>query len=154
MENKSAAVETQMAIRKSAEEVFNAFIDPEITKNFWFTKSTGKLELHKEITWTWEMYQVSAIAKATEITPYENIKFDWIGNGETTQVQITFKTIAPQSTYVSITHKGFIQSGEELMKTLKDSTGGFTMVLAGLKAYLEHGIKLNLIGDKFPEELR
>lgn len=30
-----------------------------------------------------------------------------------------------------------------------DTTGGFTTVLDGLKAYLEHGIKLNLVEDKF-----
>jgi hypothetical protein len=29
--------------------------------------------------------------------------------------------------------------------------GGFTMVLAGLKALLEHGIELNLVGDHHPE---
>jgi len=28
-----------------------------------------------------------------------------------------------------------------------------TTVLDGLKAYLEHNIKLNLIGDKYPKEV-
>jgi hypothetical protein len=32
--------------------------------------------------------------------------------------------------------------------------GGFTWVLAGLKAYLEHNIMLNLIADRFPKGLR
>jgi len=44
-------------------------------------------------------------------------------------------------------------TGDELTDRRIDSTGGFTMVLAGLKAWLEHGIELNLIGDKFPKEL-
>jgi len=154
MENIIKSVEAQMAIRKSTEEVYNAFIDPAITQNFWFTKSTGKLDLQKEITWTWEMYQVSAIAKATELIPNEKIQFDWIGGGETTEVTITIKSIGPQATYVSVVHSGFDKEGNDLVAALKDSTGGFTMVLAGLKAYLEHGIQLNLIGDKFPAELR
>jgi hypothetical protein len=34
-----------------------------------------------------------------------------------------------------------------------DATGGFTLLLAGLKAYLEHRIQLNLVADKFPKEL-
>jgi hypothetical protein len=29
--------------------------------------------------------------------------------------------------------------------------GGFTMVLASLKALLEHGIVLNLVADHFPD---
>ncbi len=33
------------------------------------------------------------------------------------------------------------------------STAGFTMVLAGLKAWLEHNINLNLIADRFADAL-
>ena len=29
--------------------------------------------------------------------------------------------------------------------------GGFSLVLAGLKALLEHGIQLNLVADHFPD---
>jgi hypothetical protein len=36
---------------------------------------------------------------------------------------------------------------------IKDNTGGFTTVLDGLKAFLEHNINLNLIMDKFPKEV-
>jgi hypothetical protein len=33
---------------------------------------------------------------------------------------------------------------------VRDSTEGFTIVLAGLKAWLEFGIRLNLVADRFP----
>ena len=59
MEDQSKIVEAQMLIRKPAAEVFQAFIDPEITKHFWFTRSSGSLEEGKTITWEWEMYEVS-----------------------------------------------------------------------------------------------
>jgi len=36
-----------MLIRKPVAEVFEAFVDPEITRRFWFTKSTGRLETGK-----------------------------------------------------------------------------------------------------------
>lgn len=48
---------------------------------------------------------------------------------------------------------GFSQTGDNLLEAVKDSTGGFTTVLDGLKAFLEHSINLNLIADKFPKEL-
>ncbi len=54
------SAEAQMIIRKPAAEVFGAFINPEVTKNFWFTKSSGKLEVNKKVTWEWEMYGASA----------------------------------------------------------------------------------------------
>ena len=34
---------------------------------------------------------------------------------------------------------------------LKSLSPGFTIVLAGLKALLEHGIELNLVRDQFPD---
>lgn len=40
-------VELQMLVRMQAMEVYNAFIDPTITFNFWFAKSSGKLETGK-----------------------------------------------------------------------------------------------------------
>lgn len=50
MENKARSAEAQMVIRKNVAEVFNAFIDPSQTKNFWFTKNSSKLEQDKEVT--------------------------------------------------------------------------------------------------------
>lgn len=51
-----------------------------------------------------------------------------------------------------IRNYGFQDTGQELIAALMDNTGGFTTVLDGLKAYLEHGIQLNLIADKFPQK--
>lgn len=39
----------------------------------------------------------------------------------------------------------------QLVKYVAESTQGFTWTLAGLKAFLEHGIKLNLVADKNPD---
>ena len=39
---------------------------------------------------------------------------------------------------------------EKLIAQVRDSTEGFALVLAGAKAWLEHGIQLNLVGDRFP----
>jgi hypothetical protein len=40
--------------------------------------------------------------------------------------------------------------GDELVKQACDSTQGFSLVLAGLKALLEHNIRLNLVPDRYP----
>lgn len=141
----------QMMIRKPAAEVFEAFIDPAITKNFWFTKGSGKLEVNKKVTWEWEMYNVSATVVPKEILQNEKILFEW-GNPPTT-VEFKFKELSSNFTYVIVTECGFKKANEELLKAIKDSTGGFTTVLDGLKAFLEHGIILNLISDKFPKEV-
>ena len=143
--------EAQMSIRKPASEVFEAFIDPAITKNFWFTKSSGRLEVNKKIVWEWEIYNVSATVVAKEIIQNEKIALEW---GEpTTTVEFKFKTLSDGSTFVTVTECGYNKTGKELLTAIKDSTGGFTTVLDGLKAFLEHGINLNLVIDKFPKEI-
>jgi uncharacterized protein YndB with AHSA1/START domain len=47
---------TGMLIRRPVAEVFEAFIDPRVTTKFWFTKSSGRLEVGKQVKWEWEMY--------------------------------------------------------------------------------------------------
>ena len=142
--------EAQMKIRKPAAEVFEAIIDPAITKNFWFTKGSGRLEVNKKITWEWEMYNISTTVVAKEILPNEKIVFEW--DDPVTTVEFKFQPLSDGSTFVTASECGYGKSGDELLEKIKDSTGGFTTVLDGLKAYLEHGINLNLILDKFPRE--
>ena len=142
-------VEAQMLIRKPIEDVFEAFINPEITTNFWFTKSTGKLEEGKTVTWEWEMYGVKSEVKVHQIIPNELIRTEW--GSPSTNVDYEFKTME-KGTLVVIKSYGFSQTGEDLLRQVNDNTGGFTTVLDGCKAYLEHGIKLNLIEDKFPQK--
>ncbi|MBE7178259.1 MAG: SRPBCC family protein [Mucilaginibacter polytrichastri] len=137
-----------MLIRRPAADVFNAFIDPEITTNFWFSKSSGKLEEGKMITWTWEWYNVHADVQVTAIVEKEKIAFDWNGR----HVMFSFRSLSDGSTYVTAREDGYTETGDDLLAAIRDSTGGFTTVLDGLKAWLEQGINLGLIPDKFPKE--
>jgi hypothetical protein len=66
-------------------------------------------------------------------------------------VEWTFSSQTDGTTFVNITETGFIGNGDELVKQVTDSTQGFTLVLAGLKALLEHNIRLNLVADCYPK---
>lgn len=141
---------TGMLIRKPAAEVFAAFIDPEITTKFWFTQSTGRLEVGKNIRWDWEMHGVSTQLAAKIIEPNTRLGIEWDGYTGRTSVEWTF-TPLKVGTFVRVIESGLTGTGDELVKYATDSTQGFTLVLAGLKAFLEHGVKLNLVADRFPE---
>ena len=144
-------VEAQMLIRKPANQVFEAFIDPAVTTNFWFTKSSGLLETGKTITWEWEMYGVSTNVFVRDIIPDKKISTEW--GDPATKVDYEFIALSDDTTYVIIKNYGFHLEGDDLIVAIKVNTGGFTTVLDGLKAYLEHNINLNLIADKFPKEI-
>lgn len=140
-----------MLIRKPAGEVFEAFIDPAITSRFWFTKSTGRLEPGKHITWTWEMYDISTEVEVKDIEVNKRILLDWGNGGEMTTVEWIFTPHDDGATYVTITNSGFKGDGDKVVRDALDSKGGFTWVLAGLKALLEHDVELNAIADAYPE---
>lgn len=144
---------TGMLIRRPVAEVFEAFINPEITTKFWFTESTGKLETDKKIEWVWQMYNLSVPVTVKEIDPNARIVIEWGGDENLSTVEWTFKSLDKEKTYVSIVNSGFKGNPSELIAQVSDSTKGFTFVLAGLKALLEHGIQLNLVADAFPRKL-
>lgn len=138
----------EMLIRKPVEEVFEAFADPAITTKFWFTKSSGRLEEGKRVQWDWEMYGVSAIVDVKEIEANRRIFIEF---DDHTTAEWMFTSRVQDETFVSITSAGFQGDHDEIVAQAIDSMGGFTIVLCGLKALLEHGIVLNLIADKAPD---
>jgi len=144
---------SDMMIRKPVQEVFDAFINPEVTTKFWFTHSTGKLEEDKQLTWTWSMYNLDVPVYVKKIDPNKSILIEWGAGKDKCTAQWIFKSLGLDNTFVTITSYDFQGSKEELVQQVIDSTGGFTLVLAGLKAWLEHHIQLKLIEDKFPNEL-
>jgi len=141
----------EMLIRKPVDEVFEAFVDPAITSKFWFTQGSGRLEAGKDITWTWGMYNFSIQIHVKEIEKNKKILIDWPGYGTPTTVEWIFTPRADGTTFVSITNQGFSGEDDEIVKQAIGSTEGFTLVLAGLKAFLEHNVSLNLVADRFPD---
>jgi uncharacterized protein YndB with AHSA1/START domain len=144
----------EMLIRKPVAKVFEAFVNPEITNRFWFTKSSGPLEAGKHITWTWEMYDISIQVDVKEVEVDKRILIEWGNYGSMTTVEWIFTPYENDTTYVTIKNSGFQGDGDKVVSDALDSKGGFTWVLAGLKALLEHNIELNAIADAFPKGLR
>ena len=141
-------VKAEMFIRKPVEDVFEAFIDPSITRNFWFTKGSGKLETGKQIQWTWEMFNVGTQVEVKRIEKNKTILIEWGEPAVRNSVEWTF-TARDEGTIVTIQNSGFRGTPDEIIQQALDSKQGFTIVLCGLKAWLEHGIQLNLIADHF-----
>ena len=142
-------VKAQMLIRKPVAEVFEAFVDPAITTKFWFTKSSGRLEPGKEIRWDWEMYGVSTQLTVKAVEQNTRILIEW--DDPPCPVEWQFTPRADDTTFVTISNWGFSGSEDEVVAEAIDSMGGFSLVLAGLKALLEHNMVLNIVADHCPD---
>jgi hypothetical protein len=71
-----------------------------------------------------------------------------------TTIAWTFASQEDGTTFVSITEAGYTGNEDELIQQVADSTQGFSFVLAGLKAFLEHGVRLNLVADHHPAGIK
>ncbi len=142
---------TGMLIRKPVADVFEAFVNPDLTTKFWFTKSSGRLEAGKQAQWDWEMYDISVPVSAKVIESNRRIVIEWPGYSSPTTVEWIFASQKDGTTFVNITETGFTGDGDELVKQVTDSTQGFSLVLAGVEALLEHDIRLNLVADRYPK---
>jgi uncharacterized protein YndB with AHSA1/START domain len=141
----------EMTIRRPIADVFAAFVDPTITTKFWFTRASGKLEPGARVRWDWEMYGVGADVDVKALDPNKRIVIEWDGANGRTFVEWLFTPRGENETNVAITNSGFGGDGDAIVGEALDSTQGFTFVLSGLKAWMEHGVALNLIADKAPD---
>jgi uncharacterized protein YndB with AHSA1/START domain len=146
--NNIPVVKSEMLIRKPVEEVFEAFINPEITTKFWFTKSSGRLEPGKHIRWDWEMYGVWDDILIKDIEQNRRILIE---SSDATEIEWVFTPRTDNETFVTIKQSGYKGSGDDIVNQAIDSMGGYTMVLCGVKAFLEHNVVLNLVADKAPD---
>src|SRR4030095_4559388 len=104
---KSPVAKTGMLIRKPADEVFEAFVNPDIITKFWFTKSSGRLEPGKQVQWDWEMYNISIPVTAKAVEPNKRLVIEWPGHGGPTTVEWTFEARDDGTTFVEVTEAGF-----------------------------------------------
>jgi uncharacterized protein YndB with AHSA1/START domain len=141
----------EMLIRRPVAEVFEAFVDPAVTGKFWFSRGSARLESGRKVEWHWDMYGFSVPVTVKAVEPNRRILVEWPGEGGPTTIEWTFTARRDGTTFVSIANSGFSGNADAMVKQALDSTEGFTFALAGLKALLEHNVRLNLVPDRFPD---
>lgn len=149
--SKAPVAKAEMLIRRPVAEVFDAFVDPAVTAKFWFSRGSARLEPGKQVEWHWDMYGFSVPVTVKAIEPTRRIVVEWPGEGGPTTIEWTFTARPDGTTFVSIVNSGFSGDADAMMAEAIGSTEGFTFVLAGLKALLEHNVRLNVVPDRHPD---
>ena len=136
-----------MLIRKPAADVYRAFTDPAITTRFWFNRASAPLQqVGQQLTWYWDMYGVSADVEVLALEPNRRIAIAWPSRAEW-----EFRDRGDGTTFVRVTASGFSGDDDARVAEALDTMGGFSLVLAACKAWLEHGIELNVVADHAPD---
>ncbi len=137
-------IKTSLKIQKPVHEVFEAIVDPSKMSNYFISKSTGRMEEEKTLTWQFPEFDMEFPVRIKKIEEDKYISFfwnDWEDNSINTLVEITLEPKNGEETLVKVT-EGSRENNEAGMKWLKGNTEGWANFLACLKAYLEYGINL------------
>jgi len=134
-------IKASIKIQKSLQEVFEAIVDPKKMSGYFISKSSGRMEEGKTITWGFPEMDMEFPVKVLKIVNDQFISFAWNDfDGTETKVEIIL-TQKDDGVLVNITEKSRTND-EEGINWLRRNTEGWANFLACLKAYLEYGINL------------
>lgn len=139
-------VDVNMLVRRPPTEVWEAFADPDHIRRFWLASASHRLETGVTARWVFKIAGAETDVIVIEAVPGRLLDLRW-GAGQ--PLRISFEDRG-SSTLVAVHISDF--AGEEPAAAAVETMSGFTLVLASLKLYLEHGIEGDLMYDKFPDQ--
>ena len=139
---KPLEVKAALQIAKPASVVFEAIADPGQMKNYFISKSSGRMEEGKTIVWQFPEFEFDAPVHIGKVETNKYISFSWDGtDGKELFVEITLLPQPDDSTVVRISEKG-MENDDAGIAWLVANTEGWANFLACMKAWLEYGIHL------------
>lgn len=141
MKNSILEIKAELQILKPPEMVFEAIVDPAKMSNYFISKSTGRMEENRTISWQFPEFDLTFPVRVGKIIKDKYISYYWESEGLDLLVEMTLTPSKNNSTIVRITEKSR-NNDEAGIRWLKGNTEGWANFLACLKAYLEYGINL------------
>lgn len=139
---KELEIKAGIQVAKSANEVYEAIVDPKKMSNYFIATSTGNLIEGTSVNWTFPEFEGEVLIEVTRVIPNELVSFHWEGaKGKKLKVEIVLHEMEDKSTVVKVT-EGKMEADESGITWYGGNTEGWANFLACLKAYLEHGINL------------
>lgn len=134
-------IKTSLKMEKPVNEVFEAIVNPEKMKNYFISKSTGRIEEGKTLIWQFPEFDMQFPVRIDKLEENKYISYLWTDpQGIETRVEINLQQMN-DGTFVKIT-EGQRENDEAGLRWLQSNTEGWANFLACLKAYLEYGINL------------
>lgn len=133
-------ITTKLKIRKPANEVFEAIVDPVKMSNYWFSSGTARVEQGKTIFWRYDEYNAEGVINVLEVDENNKIIFSWGGNDQETIVTIILEELNAMSTVIKVTETGLKEDDPEIVNKMLGQKEGWVYMLTCLKAYLENGV--------------
>src|SRR5438105_3212999 len=90
MNNQKLEIKAALKVLKPVHEVFEAIVDPSKMSNYFISKSTGRLEEGKTVTWKFPEFDMEFPIRVSTIKKDQLVSFYWNDvDGTETLVEIT-----------------------------------------------------------------
>jgi len=136
-----AQVET--LIRATARDIYRAFTEPAILKQFWLAESEATLEPGKKVRWTFMVPGASDEVIVRRMEQDHSLVLQWSDGAQT---EFTIDSFQDGYCKLKIVQNGFV--GDDAWDVAIETTQGFTYVVSELKVLLETGRPAGIVRDK------
>ena len=134
-------IKTTLQIQKPIQEVFEAIVNPEKMTNYFISRSSGRMESGKQLTWQFPEFDTEFPIRVDKIETDTYISYYWLIDEIELLVEMKLVEVDSDNTIITVTEKSR-NNDEAGVNWLKGNTEGWANFLACLKAYLEYGINL------------
>jgi uncharacterized protein YndB with AHSA1/START domain len=141
MNDEPLEIKAALQISKSANEIFEAIINPDQMSNYFISKGSARMAEGKVITWQFPEFDMTFPIKVDRIDKDKYISYHWEIDGTDLFVEMNLTPKGGNSTLVTVTEKSR-KNDEAGIRWLKSNTEGWANFLACLKAWLEYGVHL------------
>ena len=133
-----------MLIEATANQVYNAFTEPDQLARFWLAKADGPLQIGQPVRWDFLIEGAQIVTIARRLDQGRFIAWDW---SDGTSVTIELEGL-DGGTAVTLVNGGFLGDDDEAIDAALNATQGFAIVLADLKTLLESGTSAGITKAK------
>ena len=149
LNNQALSAKARILIRKPPAAVFAAFADAGAMSQFWFARRDAGLKAGETVAWFIgsDEHAVSFDVRVEALIHPSKLVIAWERDGAFTQITWTLAATAHGDTILTIEESGFAGDADAIAAQILDSTGGFNQVIVAAKAWIEHGVALNVVTD-------
>ena len=141
MESQKLITTAGIQIQQPVSKVFEAIVDPSQMTNYWISKSSGRMEEGKTLTWSFPEFDMEFPVRVGKVVKDELITFYWDSeDGKELKVEFIFAPYGVD-TVIKVTESA-MENNEAGIAWLAGNTEGWANFMACLKAWLDHGINL------------
>jgi uncharacterized protein YndB with AHSA1/START domain len=130
-----------IGIARMSREVFDAIVDPDKMSRYFISRSSGRPEPGKTLTWYFDDVSAEVEVKVVEVVQDQRLAFTWGASGQEKRVTIDVAADSLGATAVNVT-EGTWESDEEGIRAYGEQIQGWTSFLCCLKASVEHSVNL------------